>query len=438
MALLSKVRSVLGRGSSSPKIEQSGILITSPSIPVRPIIPPLELKKIWDNDESFSLATQFVAEAVAGPGHHITVEPSSPDLLRDLRQFEEDVGMDELLFGVAEELVGWGYSFTEIVKPSNIVNLVPLPVYSNWELGYDKLGQTLLEVRQRLGSQEVKFKPDQLIFWQYRPRGELLGRGILHLAASERNYSLRFSDDSVKKFVVPSLYERKAMVEDDMRLVFHHLIPRSFITIEGADDAFISAEKTNIAKMSPGERYVLNLPVKVVGETVDPRARFDAIVDFLDTAIVRATGVPILKLFTQKGFTEASARVVVEQFDRKVASIQRIIARKVERHVYQPLAAQLLGDRSVGGKLKFDIRLKWNQLGKPTPNEQNIIAFVSNRLMTLEEARNTLRTWGYMLGGELPKELTQPIAEAHELDKQIKDEKLKALTEIRDKIRGET
>jgi len=356
--------------------------VLTSSSPYTPTVDFGTLKDIWDKDESAALAIQFTAEAMVGAGHYIETEPYNKDAIAELDRFAEDVGMDEYMFGVAQEIVGFGNSFTELINPGDLQSLLRLPIDVDWKIYRNPVGGEVLSYEYYKGG-NVKLPANRVLHYKYLAHStEAFGRGILHYFAESKTYTLEYSDGSTKDFTVPSLAVMKWMWVDDLRLIFHHYPPKACWYIEGDDD-YVASKAKSIGKMSPGERIVVNHPVQIQTETIDPNARLGDMLNYFDMTILRAAQLPHLRLFTERGFSEASSRVVVEQWNRKINMLRRFLARNIERHIY----------RQVLDQAGFNVspKIRWYQEAEPTWQLQDLVNLAREGYLSKEDIQQILK-----------------------------------------------
>jgi len=158
------------------------------------------------------------------------------------------------------------------------------------------------------------------------------------------------------------------------------------------------AEK--IKRMLPGEDIITNQEIRVQEVRMDPRARFDAYVEYLDNKITIGLMNSILRLFTKPGFTEASAREANRIQANIVSAIQRAVKRVVERQIYEPLL------RSFGmDPAEADVGFNWGIPEKPRITLEDVQRFYATPAhvepaLTREEVRRILRGFGFPVAEE--------------------------------------
>ena len=380
------------------KLWEKGILrtIATPSIPETPEPAFATLVEIYKKDEDARAAVDFYAQAIVGSGFHTSCAEGYEEAKRVVDLFAEEVDLDSYLLDVAKEIVAYGNSFTELITPTDLRDLRILPIDSVWRIHRSQDG-TVLKIEQHKHNSKVEFRPEEIIHWRWGAvSAESYGRGILHTLAETLTYTLRFSDGSSVTRVVPPLYKIKAMVRDDLRKILHHYIPRSAWVFADASDAWIQAQAALIGKLDAGERIAVNKDVKIVEETLDIRGRLEFIIQYFENAYLKALQTPITKLFTTPGYTEASARVVQEQFERLIRSLQRYIKRVVEKKIFRPIVAQAGFDPA-----KASVRLNWGQVEPPEIEFDHVLRAGELGFLRVDEVRRLLASLGFPLSEEV-------------------------------------
>ena len=380
------------------KLREKGIIktIAAPYAPETPEPAFTTLVEIYKKDEDARAAVDFYAQAIVGAGFHTTCAAGYEEAKRAVDLFAEEVDLDSYLLEVAKEIVAYGNSFTELVTSSDLKDLKILPIGSIWHI-YRSLEGAVLKIEQHKPPVKVEFRPEEIIHWRWGSvDAEPFGRGIIHTLSETLTYTLRFSDNSFVTRVVPPLYKIKAMVRDDLRKILHHYIPRSAWVFTDASDSWIQAQAALIGKLDAGERIAVNKDVKIVEETLDIRGRMEFIVQYFENAYLKALQTPITKLFTTPGFTEASARVVQEQFERLIRSLQRYIKRVVEKKIFRPIVSQAGYDPT-----KASVRLNWGQVEPPKINFEHILRAGELGFLRVDEVRRLLSKLGFQLNEEV-------------------------------------
>ncbi|MFQ5711742.1 MAG: hypothetical protein ACE5GD_08180 [Candidatus Geothermarchaeales archaeon] len=376
-------------------------LVTSPIsevIPEQPTVSFSTLIKHLKKNPDINNSITFMAEAVVGMGFYTTAD--LPRAKRYVDQFNEDVNMDGLFLRGVKELIAYGNSVWEKIDPGNLYNLKILPLSSIKRFKRTKYGE-VAEVWQRIGGKTVKFlRPvDELIHWKWDViDGAPDGRGLLHYLCETRTYTVKFTDGSTKKYTTPALIDIKTQMDDDIRRVLHHYLPRSVYVFEGAKKRETEDWGEVIGKLDAGERIATNLPVKLVSETLDPGARFGFMVDHVNNMVVQALQNPVLRLFWMPGYTEASAKIAESQLERKITALQRYVKRVYEREI----AAVLIEQAGMSPK-RANYRIHWGMGEKPEVTLRDIIelaklsAETGVQYMTPREVRKALAKMGIEL-----------------------------------------
>jgi len=176
-------------------------------------------------------------------------------------------------------------------------------------------------------------------------------------------------------------------------------------------DAKLQEYKAAIEQTPPDEDLAFNPSAQATFDikslVIDPRARFEGFVNYIESQYIAGMQTPVVKLYTAPGFTEASATVAKEISDRKIAFLRRFLKRIVEREIYRDLL------ESHGMKWTANrVTLNWG-MERPEVTFADIVtlAQISGQTgipyVTREEVRRMLRKFGFEVQEE-PEQPEQP------------------------------
>jgi hypothetical protein len=255
---------------------------------------------------------------VAGVGYYTTVD--DPEDMEQARakeivdNFAAKVNMDELLLEVAKDLLITGNCFVEkIFQRKRLTALKRLPV-TEMRVVRDRFGNVEKYV-QRPTTQQITFTPNEIVHFKWNDV-KLTGYGIGIV-------------EPVKDYLEFDVKNTQNMVE----VIYKTAYPIPVFTFKSKADVDYFQEL--LKKREPGE------PILMLGEItptiiqVDSRIRFGEFLEAVERKIFEGMRAPLLSWL--RNATEASARVMLENVDRDVRSLQRYVKRKVEGEIFRPL-----------------------------------------------------------------------------------------------------
>lgn len=336
---------------------------------------------------------------VVGAGFHVS---GREDAVKLVNEFNRRVGMDQVLFQAISEMLWSGNSFwLRVYENNELIGLKHVPVTSITAIHRDDSGIRLLEV-QTVGGEILKLDFDEVVhFYFIKHGGEVLGSPINRPLLESR---VIYDPDRGTFHELPSYYDIKWGMEWAMWKVLMKYPPRHIYQFPriGGEAQREYAEK--IKRMLPGEDIITNQEIRVQEVRMDPRARFDAYVEYLDNKITIGLMNSILRLFTKPGFTEASAREANRIQANIVSAIQRAVKRVVERQIYDPLLRSLGMDPA-----EADVGFNWGIPEKPRITLEDVQRFYATPAhvepaLTREEVRRILRGFGFPVAEEKTRE----------------------------------
>jgi len=195
--------------------------------------------------------------------------------------------------------------------------------------------------------------------------------------------------------------------------------PKNVWVFPGVSDTKLQEYKAAIEQTPPDEDLAFNPSAQATFDikslAIDPRARFEGFVNYLESQYIAGMQTPVVKLYTAPGFTEASATVAKEISERKIDFLRRFLKRVVEREIYRDLL------ESHGMKWTVSpnrVTLNWG-MEKPELSFADIVtlAQISGQTgipyLTREEVRRMLRKFGFEVQEE-PEQPEQPPTEEQE------------------------
>ncbi|MCD6236037.1 MAG: hypothetical protein J7J94_03505 [Thaumarchaeota archaeon] len=393
MKLLEKLLEKLGLREASGFFEGSGAgQVSSISTPANLFKRRLEC---FLKDPDTYVAVMALTAFVVGPGFHVSGRREAVELVNE---FNRRVGMDQILFKAISEMLWAGNSFwLKIHESGRLTGLRHIPLPSITAIHRSDLEIKAIEVRSITG-ETVKLDFNDVVHFYFIKHGdEVLGSPINRPLLEER---VVYDPDRNSAYTVPSYYDIKWSMEWAMWKVLMKYPPRHIYQFPkiGGEAQREYAEK--IKQMLPGEDIVTNQEVRVIDVKMDPRARFDAYIEYLDNKVTIGLMNSVLRLFTKPGFTEASAREANRLQGNIVSAIQRSVKRIVENQIYDPLLRSHGIDPGEAG-----VRFNWGMPEKPKITLGDVQKFYSTPphiepALTREEVRKILKNLGFPITDE--------------------------------------
>jgi hypothetical protein len=174
--------------------------------------------------------------------------------------------------------------------------------------------------------------------------------------------------------------------------------PRSVWVFPGVSDNKLNEYKAAIEQTPQDEDLAFNpaegtsFDIKTLA--IDPRARFEGFVNYIESQYIAGMQTPVVKLYTAPGFTEASATVAKEISERKIDFLRRFLKRVVEREIYADLLKSN-GFDPIKDRVTFNWGIERPEITFPDLvtlaqiSAQTAVAYV-----TKEEVRGMLRKFG--------------------------------------------
>lgn len=289
------------------------------------------LIKTYLHDPAARAAIDFITDQAAGAGFYTTAEVAEAKAFVD--EFNESVNLDGLLLQTVQEIVAFGNSFWEKIEPERLEALQILPLTSIDRIQRDNYG-VVKAYRQTMSYGGNLLEPRRKVHFCWNQMGgEAFGTGILRSLAE----SLSLGNGETR----PGYAVMNTEMEKRMRdIIAKYAGPTEIWKFPGISDEKASQYAALIKGMPrEGARFVVNTPEEVEVVTGDMQGRFDAYIEYMWNQYILGLQIPLPKLFTTPGFTEASAKAAIEVAERKVQAIQRFVKRIVERYIFVPVVS---------------------------------------------------------------------------------------------------
>ncbi len=381
--MLSKIAEALGLRKTRSTIYPLGSsLYEYPKITFRDYV------EAYERDPDVAASIDFLTHQIVGPGFHTeSVDPDAKNLIDD---FNRRVGMDVILFNVVRELVLAGNSFLQPLREEGVtVGLRPFTLTSITRARLDKsTGRVLSYIYLRDGVEEEIPGEDLIHFSWNKIDSQVFGSGMLRPLLEPRPINYRD-----KTFYSSGILYIKWRMEWIMQRLLEKYVTRTIYQFKDVGDEELSENVIpKLNQLEPGQDFVTNREVEVKEVKIDPRAKFEAYIEYLHNEILAGLRTPVVKLFTTPGFTEASARAAVEAAEHHVRAIQRYVKRVVEDKIFTRLLVEHGFDPASSA-----VKLNWGIPERPTLRFSDIHAAYASGGISREEYRKLLRSMGWPL-----------------------------------------
>ncbi len=347
-----------------------------------------EYVEAYEKDPEVAAAVDFLTHQVVGPGFH--TESKDPEAKRLVDEFNRVVGLDSILLDVVRELILAGNSFLRVVRRNGfMVGLARIRLTSVSRARIDRgTGRPISYIIVEDGAEKELPGGEVIHFAWNKLDSQVFGSGLIRqlLEPKPINYRGRtiYSDGVLRA---------KWRMEWIMTRILEKYVSRSIYVFKDVGDEELSERVIpKLNQLEPGQDFVTNREVEIREVKVDPRAKFEAYIEYLHNQLLSGLRTPVVKLFTTPGFTEASARAAVEAAEHHVRAIQRYVKRVVESEIF----GRLLEERGLDPESSA-VRLNWGIPERPELRFGDIHAAYVSGGMTREEYRGILRKLGWPL-----------------------------------------
>jgi hypothetical protein len=318
----------------------------------------------------------------------------NPDAKKLADDFNQDQGLDQLLMQNAKECTYGGNSFVEKARDDSgkLAGLKLLPLTSIRKIVREPVTCRVLWYEQSLGGQKIPLEAANIVHFRYNPQdGEAFGSPVIRSLLESYPVDDRYTREPILKI--------KAKMETIMPKIFERYAgPRSVWVFPGVSDEKLKEYKASIEQTPQDEDLAFNpseggaFDIKTL--TIDPRARFEGFVNYIESQYIAGMQTPVVKLYTAPGFTEASATVAKEVSERKIDFLRRFLKRVVERDIYVDLLKSN-GFDPVKDRVVFNWGIERPELNFPDLiTLAQISAQTGVEYLTRDEVRSMLRRFG--------------------------------------------
>jgi hypothetical protein len=369
---------------------QGRLVYETPTIPLSDVI------KLYERDPTCKASVDLLAASAVGSGFYTTTNDDyekATEAKSIVDNFNENVNLDEMLYGMARMLIACGNDFWLKLTPQNTKALHRLPVDAVERIHQSFIEEKNLKIpyktesyklRQTFGGENLA--AEAVIHWRMNCLDYSgYGTGVLQVLL----HSLAFQSEKR-----PAYAAMKAKIEKIMPSIFEKYAgPDVLALLEHADEGTI--EKFEQAIKNRGEEgawLFYNGKGDIRPVTIDPRARFEYYVDHLINQFYLGCETPLPRLFSTPGFTEASANAALELQNMLIQPIQRYIKRHVERELFDTVLLQ-----AGLNPAKAQARLHWSPYKTQQASVADLLKAAEQGLIRQDEFRKNVAKFGWQL-----------------------------------------
>ncbi|MEM3383858.1 MAG: hypothetical protein QW698_07475 [Nitrososphaerales archaeon] len=298
----------------------------------------------------------------------------------------------ELHWKIARDLWLSGNAFINTVPANKITTLHYLPLSSISKILRDRDGNVESYV-QSWGGMINYLSKDEVFHYKFNSIDEnAFGEGLVNrLARSGKGY---LTERNKLRKRPPLLKIREKSIDNAHRILSRYLPRHVYKNIPSAKlDDFVSL----LNNLEPEQDFAADFNIEIEEAKMDPRTRFEGLIDLLDRMQVIGLHNPMLRLITLAGFTYASSQAAMETIEPEIRMMQHFIKEKDEE-----LFAKII-EQHGGDPINANVELHWGMPERPELLIEDIISAYRTGLeygapiITREEAREMLRESGWII-----------------------------------------
>lgn len=352
--------------------------------------PEVTFDKLWNyylTDPTAQNSVNSIRDYIVGPGFYVTA--ANQRAVTIINEFCDGVDFDGILYDWVGESLVCGISFLEMLTPDNLQDLKRVDITTIKKIARDAFGEPTAIIQQIDGIERPLDPKNFVSFRLFEVARKPFSIGMLHSLVIPQ-----VVDGEIRPSILQSWnHMRDAMV----RILENYSSPKDMFVFENASESFLQDQANKIRNMRKGESFLTNKKFEHHEIKIDPRTRFDSYITSLRTEIELGSQTPAAKLQTTTGYTEASARAVIELVERRIMAIQRKLRRIIERQIFDRvlLAAGLNPARA-------RVELHWGQPDVPEFSLDDVLKAANTTiegkpLITWQEARRIFKKSGWEL-----------------------------------------
>ena len=331
-----------------------------------------DYEEFYKTDPVVRSSINILAEMIVGGGYHLISDDENAE--RKVAEFLDKVHFETLILEAVKDMLVYGNSFIEKVwDGKELVKLKILPP-KTMRVIRDKYGNVLGYV-QVVNGETVNFEPHEIMHLKYDPIGNnAYGLSLIHP-------------------VVELLKVKKQVIEDIALILHRYAAPK--IIWKTPNPAVAKQLADTLSTLAPDEDIIVTDNVDVEPIKIDPQARFNYVIEYLDRQIFEGLGAP--QLWYIRNATQASAEIMNDIVSNRVQAIQKYLKREIEEEIIKPLA---------GEKVRFEWGIPRSEIESLTIND--VAQLVRFGAITPFQAQELL----VKMGIPIPREEAESISES--------------------------
>lgn len=374
-----------------------------------------QLWKYYLDDPTIQNAINSFRDHIAGSGFYVTANNNRA--VNIVNEFCDGIDFDSILYDLVGEMLVCGNSFLEMLTPTMLEDLERVQITTIKKMERDPFGNPVAII-QEIDGIERKLDPNNFIHFKlFDVARKPFGIGLFHALAVPQ---------LVEGEVRPSVLDSWNKIRDAMVTILDsYSSPKDMYVFENASETFLQDQAVKIRNMKKGESFLTNKKFEHHEIKVDPRTRFDAYITGVRTEIELGSQTPAAKLQTTTGYTEASARAVIELVERRIIGIQRKLRRIIEKEIFDRVLL-----REGLNVQRANLELHWGQPDIPEFNIIDIFRAKELGIISKKEARNILKKSGWELT-EMEEEEEEKEEANGESETELTEEELGDMLRVR-------
>jgi hypothetical protein len=349
-----------------------------------------DLIEYYKRDEYVGYTIEAFTTRTVGMGFFLTGD--QPRALKLIDNFCNANKLFDLHWKIARDLWLSGNAFVNTVPSNQITTLHYLPLSSIQRIIRDESGNVDSYV-QSWGGMIKYLSNDEVFHYKFNSIDEnAFGEGLVNrLLRSGKGY---LTEKNRLRKRMPLLKIREKMIDNAHRILSRYQPRHIYKNIPSSKiDEFVSL----LNNIEPEQDFAADFNLEVEEARMDPRTRFEALLDYLDRMYVIGLHNPMLRLITLAGFTYASSQAAMETIEPEIRTMQFII-KQYDEELFRKVIEQ-----HGGNAISANIELHWGMPERPELLISDIINAYQSGLeygapiITREEAREMLRESGWII-----------------------------------------
>ncbi len=348
-----------------------------------------DLIEYYKRDEYVGYTIEAFATRTVGMGFFLTSD--QPRALKLIDNFCRANKFNDLHWKICRDLWLSGNAFVNTV-PSNLIDTLHyLPLSSISKILRDEKGNVINYV-QSWGGMVKYLSNDEVFHYKFNSIDTAFGEGLVNrLLRSGKGY---LTEKNKTRKRMPLLKIREKMVDNAQRILSRYQPRHIYKNIPSAKlDEFVSL----LNNIEPEQDFAADFDLSVEEAKMDPRTRFESLLDYLDRMYVVGLHNPMLRLITLAGFTYASSQAAMETIEPEIRMMQSFV-KFYDEELFSKIIEQHGGD-----PINANVELHWGMPERPELLINDIINAYQTGLeygspvITREEAREMLRESGWLI-----------------------------------------